>query len=112
MHGLGRVLVDGAGRTLYLYTPDRRGRSECYGICAVDWPPLLAPSGTGPLRLGRGVERTLVGTVRRRSGAEQLTYAGWPLYLYKFDDAPGEANGEEEDMGLWQVLSPSGRAIT
>ena len=32
--GLGKVLVDGRGRTLYLFAKDRRGKSSCTGKCA------------------------------------------------------------------------------
>ena len=30
---LGRILVDGSGRTLYLFEKDRPGRSLCSGAC-------------------------------------------------------------------------------
>ena len=39
--GLGKVLVDARGRTLYLFEADKGKRSVCYGKCAVAWPPLL-----------------------------------------------------------------------
>src|SRR5256885_10833365 len=42
--GLGRIIVDGHGRTLYLFEKDRRGHSACSGACAVVWQPLLARS--------------------------------------------------------------------
>ena len=37
---LGRILVDGRGRTLYLFEKDKRGKSSCNGACAAAWPPL------------------------------------------------------------------------
>jgi Secreted repeat of unknown function len=41
-HGkLGTFLVDGHGRTLYLFQKDKTKRSTCSGACATDWPPLL-----------------------------------------------------------------------
>src|SRR5512143_3837467 len=39
--GLGRILVDGRGRTLYLFEKDTRGKSACSGKCAGFWPPLI-----------------------------------------------------------------------
>ena len=39
--GLGRVVADGSGRTLYLFEKDTATRSACSGTCAVYWPPLL-----------------------------------------------------------------------
>jgi len=106
--GLGRVLVDSSGDTLYLYVPDEQGASKCKGICARQWPPLMA-SHHG--RFGPGVQRALVGTVRRTGGGLQVTYNRWPLYTWHLDMAPGEANGEGDDMGLWYAISPSGNAI-
>jgi predicted lipoprotein with Yx(FWY)xxD motif len=110
--GLGRVLVDSRGMTLYIYTPDHQGQSACYGVCIVQWPPLLLSGREKRLVTGTGVDRALVGVVRRANGSLQLTYHKWPLYTYRLDKFPGEATGEEEDMGLWQVISPSGQPIS
>lgn len=108
--GVGRILVDGAGMTLYAYIPDRHSKSRCYRVCEVQWPPLVVSPGE-KLRFGPGVKSRLVGTVRRRGGQLQLTYDHWPLYRYRLDSIPGEASGEEDDMGLWQVVAPSGKTI-
>src|ERR1019366_38142 len=36
--GLGTVLVNGQGLTLYMFVPDhQRGRSTCYNACASSW---------------------------------------------------------------------------
>jgi predicted lipoprotein with Yx(FWY)xxD motif len=106
--GLGHVLVAGDGHTLYMYAPDHQGRSTCYGVCAKQWPPLLLPTGTRHAIAGPGIKTALLGTVTRKNGALQVTYNGWPLYLYAVDFQPGEAAGQGDDMGLWYVLSPSG----
>jgi predicted lipoprotein with Yx(FWY)xxD motif len=106
--GAGRVLADGRGYTLYAYVPDHHGRSQCYGVCAQDWPPLTLPAGVARPRAGQGVRAPLLGTVRRAGGARQVTYHGWPLYLWQGDHRPGQATGQADDMGLWWVLSPSG----
>lgn len=105
--GLGRVLVDGADRTLYAYVPDGRGRSRCYRHCAEVWPPLLIPNGS-QLVAGGGVRTSLLGTTRRRDGQDQVTYGHRPLYLYELDAAPGEASGQGDDMGLWYVVDADG----
>jgi predicted lipoprotein with Yx(FWY)xxD motif len=107
--GLGSVLVDVRGMTLYLYEPDRQGTSRCTRICAVQWPPLLT-SGDH-FHLGPGVNGALVGTVRRAGGALQVTYNRWPLYAFAQDGGPGQATGQGDDMGLWYVISPSGNAV-
>ena len=38
--GLGSVLVDSQGRTLYLWQADITSKSTCTGACATAWPPL------------------------------------------------------------------------
>ena len=112
--GLGTVLVDGQGLTVYMYATDVRGRpSRCYDICAVQWPPVvLPPTVTRPVA-GAGVRPTLLGTAPRTDGTLQLTYNGWPLYLWPPDKAPGKAIGQAltNAGGLWYVLSPAGKPI-
>jgi len=106
--GLGRVLLDGAGHTLYMYVPDHQGRSTCYRVCAQQWPPLLLPHGVRHPLAGPGVNDALLGTVTRSGGSVQVTYNRWPLYLYDADVQPGQATGQGDNMGLWYVLSPTG----
>jgi predicted lipoprotein with Yx(FWY)xxD motif len=106
--GLGKIVTDGKGFTLYMYAPDHRGPSRCYGFCAQQWPPLVLPRGVTRPEVGPGIDKRLVGTVRRSNGALQETYGGWPLYLWQGDTAPGQATGQADDMGLWYVLSVTG----
>jgi predicted lipoprotein with Yx(FWY)xxD motif len=106
--GLGEIITDGKGFTLYMYAPDHRGRSQCSGFCAQQWPPLVLPRGVTRPKAGPGVRASLLGTVRRANGQLQLTYGGWPLYLWIGDDSPGQATGQADDMGLWYTLSVTG----
>jgi predicted lipoprotein with Yx(FWY)xxD motif len=106
--GLGKIITDGKGFTLYVYTPDHRGPSRCSGLCAKQWPPLVLPAGVRRPIAGPGVGAALLGTVRRSNGQLQETYNGWPLYLWMGDAAPGQATGQADDMGLGYVLSVSG----
>jgi len=108
IRGLGRVLTDGSGYTLYMYVPDHRGRSVCYHACASQWPPLLLPPGVRYAQAGPGVRAALLGTTTRVGGSLQVTYGKWPLYRYVSDIRPGQATGQAENMGLWYVLSPDG----
>ena len=113
--GLGTVLVDGQGLTLYLFVPDKQsGRSTCYKRCAQGWPPLLLPTGVTTPVAGRGVKASLLRTTRRRDGTTQITYNRWPLYLWVGDSGPGQATGQGINNlgGLWYVVSPDGKAIT
>jgi len=106
--GLGKVITDGQGLTLYMYVPDRRGLSRCAGLCARQWPPLVLPRGVTRPQAGRGVRAALLGVVRRGNGALQETYNRWPLYLWQGDTAPGQATGQAEDMGLWYAVAVTG----
>jgi predicted lipoprotein with Yx(FWY)xxD motif len=113
--GLGTVLVDGQGLTLYLFVPDKQsGRSTCYKRCAEGWPPLVLPKGATTPIAGRGVKTSLLGTTHRADGTTQITYNRWPLYLWVGDSEPGQATGQAINNlgGLWYVLSPNGKAIT
>ncbi|MGO9853417.1 MAG: hypothetical protein ACLPYY_00010 [Acidimicrobiales bacterium] len=112
--GLGTVLVDGQGLTLYMFVPDdQRGKSTCYGSCASGWPPLRLPTGVTVPVAGSQAEPSLLGTTARRDGGLQVTYNGWPLYIWTGDTEPGQATGQGIDSlgGYWYVLSPSGQVI-
>lgn len=112
--GLGQVLVDGQGITLYLYATDRQGSpSRCYSLCAVAWPPLLLPSGQMRPLAGPGIKASLLGTAPRQDGTVQITYNGWPLYTWPQDRAPGQATGQAltNAGGLWYVIDPDGNAV-
>ncbi len=109
IHGLGAILVDGRGFAVYAYLPDRSGRPQCTGLCAQQWPPVDLPAGQSTFVAGPGVERSLLGTTRGATGGRQVTYDGWPLYLWQGDTRPRVVTGEADDMGLWWVISPDGR---
>jgi predicted lipoprotein with Yx(FWY)xxD motif len=108
--GLGRVLVDARGRTLYLFDGDTHRRSACYGACAVYWPPLLSSAKPRP---GSGVRPSFLGLTKRTDGKQQVTYAGHPLYRYVGDKRAGQTTGEGlNDFGAtWDAVAASGRAI-
>jgi len=105
----GRVVANGRGEALYLFTKDRRRRSRCFGNCARAWPPFLTK---GKPRAGKGIRARLLGTVKRRNGKRQVTYRGRPLYYY-VDDAPGRILCQDvrEFGGLWLVVKPNGRPV-
>lgn len=108
---LGQILVDAQGRTLYLFKADSQGVSACGGACAVAWPPLLAH---GNSIVAGGADRSLVSTIRRPSGARQLTYNRHPLYLFAGDQKPGDVNGQGVTAfgALWYALSPPGNQVS
>lgn len=105
----GTILVDGSGRTLYLFTADRGSTSRCYGACAKAWPVTYAK---GTPRAGKGVKRSLLGRTKRRDGRLQVTYRGRPLYYYVNEPA-GQVlcQNVNEFGGLWLVVRPDGTAV-
>lgn len=109
--GLGTVLVDGRGFTLYAFVPDdHSGRSTCDGPCAAAWPPLTLPSATSAPIAGPGVDRAHLGTTLRPDGLWQVTYYGWPLYRWTDDASPGTATGQGiyNLGGYWYTVNPNG----
>jgi predicted lipoprotein with Yx(FWY)xxD motif len=110
-NGLGNVLVDSRGRTLYLFKKDSGTKSACTGACARFWPPLRA---TGKPTTGRGVKAAIIGTTKRSDGKPQVTYKGHPLYLYSGDKKAGDTKGEGLTAfgARWFALSSAGTQVT
>ena len=108
--GLGKIIVNGRGLTLYLFERDKRGRSACSGACATYWPPLLTKGK--PIAMS-GARQSLLGTTRRTNGSRQVTYAGHPLYRFVQDTSKGQTKGEGLHFfgGGWDALSPAGKKI-
>ncbi len=105
---LGTFLVDGDGRTLYLFTVDEPGVSNCDEACLQAWPPLLT---TGDPTAAGSADATLLGTIGRDDGTLQVTYAGWPLYFFAADAAPGDINGQGVN-DVWFVVASDGMMVT
>jgi predicted lipoprotein with Yx(FWY)xxD motif len=109
---VGRILATPSGYTLYDFTPDTSTSSACTsGICVRLWPPLIA---TGAPNVGRGLDKSLVGTVRRPNGQLQVTYGGHPLYTWIGDGHPGMVTGQAllNVGGYWYVVAPDGEQVT
>jgi predicted lipoprotein with Yx(FWY)xxD motif len=102
--GGATVLTNSKGLTLYVFAPDPRDKSTCYGSCAVYWPPV-----PGPVSGGTGVTGQF-GTITRTDGTKQATYNGRPLYTYVADSAPGQARGNNINLngGLWFDVKVTG----
>jgi len=107
---LGQILVDGAGKTLYLFVADSGSLSTCYTSCAQLWPPVLT---SGPPQAGTGATASLLGTTTRTDGKTEVTYGGHPLYYFVSDKQAGDATGQDVDSfgALWWVVSASGAAV-
>ena len=106
---LGEILVDADGLTAYVFFSDEQGgESTCYDDCEAAWPPIVV-DGDEPVA-GEGVDDSLLGTTEREDGSTQVTYDGWPLYLFASDAAPGDTNGQGVGE-VWYVVGPDGEPI-
>jgi predicted lipoprotein with Yx(FWY)xxD motif len=108
---LGMILVDGSGRTLYLFEKDQPDQSACSGSCAAAWP---VDNSSGTPKAGSGVKASLLGTIKRGDGSTQVTYNKHPLYYYSGDSQTGQHNGQGVDAfgAAWFVVTPAGGAVT
>ena len=108
---LGQILVDGNGRTVYLFAADTATTSTCYGECAQYWPPVLT---SGQPVAGSGASASLLGTTQRTDGSTEVTYGGHPLYYVVTDKNAGDTSGQAVNNygGLWYVVGPDGKQIT
>ena len=110
--GLGVVLVNAAGRTLYIFAPDQHRHVTCTGQCASYWPPLKLTGASKPTA-GGSAKAKFLGADPNPSGGRVVTYNKWPLYTYVGDSSAGQANGQAIKLngGRWYVMSPSGTVI-
>ncbi|HEY0637100.1 MAG TPA: hypothetical protein VGD67_05600 [Pseudonocardiaceae bacterium] len=109
--GLGGVVTDDNGMTLYRFDKDtaRPSKSNCEGECARAWPPVLVEQGEEIT--ANGIDRALIGTVTRADNTIQVTIAGWPVYRYIRDTRPGDVNGQGAG-GSWFAATPEGKKAT
>jgi predicted lipoprotein with Yx(FWY)xxD motif len=108
----GRVLVSDVGLTLYLFEKDRpnSGKSACYGPCEKAWGPYIS---FGKVHAGPYVRQSLLGTIKRKDGLLQVTYAGRPLYINETEPIDSvEAAGSKAFGGAWYPVRPDGEPDT
>jgi predicted lipoprotein with Yx(FWY)xxD motif len=107
---LGRILVNGRGRTLYMFDKDKHGKSTCTGKCAGFWPPLIT---SGQPLAAAGAKNSLLGTAKRADGRLQVTYNHHPLYTFVKDTVKGQTNGEALNVfgAEWYAVSTAGAKI-
>jgi predicted lipoprotein with Yx(FWY)xxD motif len=110
--GLGKILVNGAGFTLYRFTADPRNKDTCVMVsgCTETWPPLTS---SGRPLAGAGVKASLLSTIKLPDGRKQVTYAGHPLYMYQ----PASERGETAYVGVvafggaWDAVNAAGKLV-
>lgn len=95
------------GFTLYTFTVDAPGVSNCNGLaegeCAEIWPPLYADKGaraSGDFSI-----------IDRNDASSQWAFKDYPLYFFKNDAQAGDTNGEDVNS-VWYVARPDPITIT
>jgi len=108
---LGMILVDGTGRTLYLFEKDQPNQSACAGACVAAWP---VDQSSGTPKAGSDVTASLLGTIKRGDGSTQVTYKKHPLYYFARDSQAGQHNGQGVDAfgAKWFAVTPAGGAVS
>src|SRR5436189_6284172 len=82
--GVGTVVVDGRGRTVYILTADRKTNAPCTDAsgCTKLWPDLPLPDGVASAKAGMGINASLLSTKKLSDGETYPTYHGWLMYEY------------------------------
>jgi predicted lipoprotein with Yx(FWY)xxD motif len=108
---LGKIIVDGDGKTLYMFTPDEDGgKPTCYDQCAANWPALKADDAAA-VSVGAGLDQAKLTVVDRTDGGKQVKYGEYPLYYFAKDAAAGDVNGQNVGPGKWFVVGADGEPI-
>jgi predicted lipoprotein with Yx(FWY)xxD motif len=101
--GLGRVLQDRNGRTLYLFTEDTPWpmKTACDATCREKW----TPSGlvTAADAKAAGLDPGVLFTFTTPDGREQESFNCWPAYTFEGDEKPGDTNGQGVG-GTWFAI--------
>jgi predicted lipoprotein with Yx(FWY)xxD motif len=104
---IGYVLAEANGQVVYTYSKDKKdGSPTCTGSCADTWPAVTGVPKAGPADTFPGS----FGVVKGAGGVEQITYNGYPLYLYK--DAKPLSTAGNGIAGEWHVVMLSASDIS
>ena len=88
--------------SLYFFSKDVKGESECEDGCLAAWPIFY----NADIRLDEGLETTDFDVITREDGTKQNTYKGWPLYNFGGDDSRGDNFGVGFPFaGVWPILN-------
>ncbi|WP_243414909.1 hypothetical protein [Flagellimonas aquimarina] len=97
----GNILTNADGFSLYFFSVDSKGDSNCIDGCRTNWPVFY----TENLTLDNGLEASDFGSITRSDGDKQTTYKGWPLYLFSNDNTVSDVNGDGVGS-VWYVAKP------
>ncbi|WP_328492830.1 hypothetical protein OHS59_08880 [Streptomyces sp. NBC_00414] len=101
--GLGRVLQDRNGRTLYLFTKDTPWpmKTACDAECLEKWTP--SEPVTAADAKAAGLDPQVLFPFTTPDGGRQESFNCWPAYTFKGDKRPGDTNGQGVG-GVWFAI--------
>ena len=97
-----KFIVDAKGNTLYNFTRDMPGVSNCKGGCLKVWPVFYAENIVAPSL----INTSDFGVITNSEGSKQVTYKQMPLYYYINDTKHGDTNGEGLN-NAWFIVAPN-----
>ena len=102
----GQYLVDGEDMAVYRYNEDESEKSNCYGQCAINWPPMLAEDY---MIVAEGISGS-IDVIDRADYTQQVAYNGIPLYYFSGDKKPGDTKGNGI-KGQWSLVAPESYSL-
>jgi len=109
------AVAGGANVAVYTFSGDRPWSSRCNDACAREFIPVYT---SAPPTSQAGVNARGVGVIVRCDGSHQVTYYGWPLYIYSQEQplvgsaglvttgSAGNGNGITAFGGTFKLVTP------
>ena len=97
-----KFIVDAKGKTLYNFTNDTSGVSNCKGGCLKAWPVFFSDNIVAPSMMNKSD----FGVITNSEGSRQTTYKQMPLYYYINDIKRGDTIGQGVN-NAWFVIDPT-----
>src|SRR3990170_134030 len=101
-----KYIVAANGNTLYNFTKDMPGVSNCKGGCLTIWPVFYAENIVVPSMMNTSD----FGVITNSEGSKQTTFKQMPLYYYINDTKRGDTNGQGVN-NAWYVVGPEATPV-
>jgi len=103
-----KFIVDAKGNTLYNFTKDMPGVSNCKGDCLKIWPVFNSENIVAPSMMNTSD----FGVITNSEGSKQTTYKQMPLYYYINDTKRGDTNDQGVNKAWFVVETEAVPALT
>jgi predicted lipoprotein with Yx(FWY)xxD motif len=102
-------LNGGKSAPIYLTQNDAESADDptCVGACAEQWIPVPFDPA---IVVSGGIDKKLIGSVKRKDGIEQLTINQWPVHTYVGDRGIVSIQGHLKD-DVWYLFTPKGEPL-